>query len=227
MKHVGIIIAAGKGTRIGGDIPKQYMELKGKPVLYYSIKAFSDSFIDEIILVVGKDFLSYVKEEIVDKYSFSKVTKIVVGGEERSDSVYEGLLAVSVPEKSYVYIQDGARPMVSLELLNRVKEDVECFGSSVVAVESKDTVKMVSEDGFVMTTPDRKLLWNVQTPQTFVGSDLISAYDAFRACKGASVTDDSSVMEQFGKLPVHITKGDYRNIKITTLEDFILAEKFL
>lgn len=227
MKHVGIVMSAGKGLRVGGDIPKQYMDLCGKPVLYYSLFAMQQSFIDEIIIVVGKGDEEYVKKEIVEKYSLNKVTQIVAGGEERSDSVYEGLCAVSKPSESYVYIQDGARPMLTVELLNAVREDVEAFGTAVVGVESKDTVKLVSEDGFVITTPVRKLVWNIQTPQCFTCLEIKEAYDAFRKTSGVAVTDDSSVMEQFGKLPVHITKGDYRNIKITTSEDFFTAENFL
>lgn len=227
MKHIGLIMSAGKGLRVGGDTPKQYMDLCGKPVIYYALKAMQDSFIDEIILVVGEGDGEFVKKDIVEKYSFGKVSHIVAGGKERSDSVYNGLLCVSSPENSYVYIQDAARPMLSLELLKAAKEDVECFGTSVVGVPSKDTIKVVNEEGFVVTTPNRQYLWNIQTPQTFVCEDLLDCYKAFFACEGASVTDDASVMEQFGSLPVHITKGFYENIKITTKEDFSVAENFL
>lgn len=227
MKHIGIVVAAGKGLRAGTEIPKQYMDLCGKPVLYYSLYAMENSFIDEIILVVGEGYEEYVKKEIVEKFSFAKVSSIVCGKSERSGSVYEGLRKVSNPDDSYVYIQDGARPMLSLEILNRVKEDLECFGTSVVGVNSKDTVKIVDDDGFVATTPVRNNVWNVQTPQAFVCSDIMSAYDLFFESKDIGATDDSSVMERFGKLPVHITQGDYRNIKITTPEDFLVAENFL
>lgn len=227
MKHIGIVMSAGKGLRMGSDIPKQYMDLNGKPVLFYALNAMQESFLDEIIIVAGASDIDYVSEEIVKKYGFSKVTHIVEGGAERSDSVYNGLLSVEDPENTYVYIQDGARPCLTVDLLWKVKSDVECFGTSVVGVRSKDTVKLVNPDGFVATTPNREYLWNVQTPQTFVCSDILDAYDRFRACKNANVTDDSSVMEQFGKLPVHITEGDYRNIKITTSEDILLVQNFL
>ena len=226
-KHIGIVMSGGKGLRIGGDIPKQYMDLAGKPVLYYSLKAMQDSFIDEIIIVAAKEYIDYVKEEIVDRFSFTKVTAVVEGGEERSDSVYNGLMAIKEPETSYVYIQDGARPLLSVEMLEASREDASVYGSSVMAVPAKDTIKVVNDNGFVVTTPDRKHLWNVQTPQTFFCSDLIRAYCIFRKTEGAFVTDDASVMEQFGDIPVHITKGDYCNIKITTPEDFETAERFL
>lgn len=227
MRHVGIIMSAGKGLRVGGDIPKQYMELCGKPVLYYSIKAMQDSFIDEIIIVCGAGDEEYVRENIVNKYSLDKVRRIVEGGAERSDSVFNGLRAVLEPEKAYVYIHDGARPMLNNELLLAVREDVECFGTAVLGVNSKDTVKLVDENGFVSATPDRAFVWNIQTPQAFKGDDIIAAYEAFRERKNVKVTDDASVMECFGKLPVHITKGDYCNIKITTSEDFLTATNFL
>lgn len=227
MKHIGIVMSAGKGLRMGSDVPKQYMDLDGKPVLFYALNAMQESFIDEIIIVVGEGSIDFVSEEIVKKYGFSKVTQIVEGGAERSDSVYNGLLAVKDPDNSYVYIQDGARPCLTTDLLWKVKEDVECFGTAVVGVKSKDTVKLVGPDGFVATTPSREWVWNVQTPQTFVCSDILDAYDKFRANKNAVVTDDASVMEQFGKLPVHITEGDYRNVKITTSEDILLVQNFL
>lgn len=226
-KHIGIVMSAGKGLRVGGDIPKQYMDLCGKPVLYYSLKAMQDSFLDEIIIVCGSKDEAYVKENIVDKFSFSKVTSIVAGGEERSDSVYNGLMAVKDASSTYIYIQDGARPMLSLEMLEASRNDAACFGSSVMGVPSKDTIKVVNDNGFVVTTPDRAHLWNIQTPQTFLCSDLIAAYNRFRKERGCSVTDDASVMESFGDIPVHITMGDYRNIKITTPEDFETAERFL
>lgn len=227
MKHVGIVMSAGKGLRVGGEIPKQYMQLAGKPVLYYPLKAMQDSFIDEIIIVCGEGDEDYVKNTIVEPFAISKVSAIVPGGKERSDSVYNGLMAVKSPESSYVYIQDGARPILDVDLLTKAKDDVECFGTSVMGVRSKDTVKIVDDNGFVVTTPDRTYVWNIQTPQCFLCSDILKAYSCFRSSEGVTVTDDASVMEQFGELPVHITEGDYRNIKITTPEDFDTAERFI
>ena len=227
MKHVGIIVSAGKGLRVGGDIPKQYMDLGGKPVIFYSLDAMQKSFMDEIIIVVGKGDENFVKEEIVDRFSFTKVTAIVAGGKERSDSVLCGLENIKNPERSYVYIQDAARPMLSIELLEKIKEDVEIYGSAVAGVKSKDTIKLVNDDGFVATTPDRNYVWNIQTPQTFKADELIEAYRKMINHPDIKVTDDSSVMEMYGELPVHITEGAYNNIKITTSEDFFAAENFL
>ncbi|MBQ3891004.1 MAG: 2-C-methyl-D-erythritol 4-phosphate cytidylyltransferase [Lachnospiraceae bacterium] len=227
MRHVGILLSAGKGKRMGTDTPKQYMDLLGKPVIYYSLKTMQESFLSEIIMVVSKDDIDYVKKEIVDKYSFNKVTKIVAGGAERSDSVYLGLKEIENPSDVYVYIHDGARPMLTREHVLNLKEDVECFGTAVLGVTSKDTVKLIDEDGFVRATPKRDYVVNVQTPQVFVASDILSAYEAFLKDEGAFVTDDASVMECYGNLPVHITKGSYTNIKLTTPEDFLLAEKLI
>lgn len=227
MKHIGIVVAAGKGLRVGGEIPKQYMDLSGKPVIYYCLKAMQDSFIDEIILVCGSGDEVYVRENIVDRFSFDKVTAIVAGGKERSDSVLNGLKCIADPAGAYVYVQDAARPMLTQELLLRLKEDVECFGTAVTGVKSKDTVKIVTEDGFVNVTPDRRAVWNIQTPQAFKADDLIDAYSRYLDARNVAVTDDSSVMEMFGCLPVHITEGDYSNLKITTAEDFEIARIFI
>ena len=228
MKHVGIVMSAGKGLRAGGDIPKQYRMLLGKPVLYYCLKAMQDSFIDEIIIVSGTGDENYVKENIVDSFGFTKVSKIVAGGDERQDSVYAGLTAVEFSDsETYVYIQDGARPMLSMDILNRAKEDVLKYKSAVVGVKSKDTVKISDKDGFVEKTPVRDLVWNIQTPQAFEYSLIMKAYDLMMSQKNVFVTDDSMVVEQYGNTKVHLTEGDYKNIKITTPDDFEIAEKFL
>lgn len=227
MKHVAIVLSAGKGSRIGGDIPKQYMDLDGKPVLYYSLKTFQDSFIDEIIIVCAEEFKEFIKSEIVDRYSLSKVVAIVTGGAERSDSVYNGLLAVREPDKAYVYVHDGARANISKKVLDTAREDVINYGSAVVAVNSKDTVKTVDENGYVVSTPDRNLVFIIQTPQVFLCNELMDAYTKLQAHPGTKVTDDSSVMELYGNRKIHISKGDYCNIKITTIEDFQTATNFL
>ena len=226
MKHIGIVVSAGKGLRVGGDTPKQYMDLCGRPVITYCLRAMQDSFIDEIVIVVGAGDVEFVQKEIVEKFSFTKVTAVVEGGAERSDSVFNGLKAVSTAD-SYVYIQDAARPMLNVEILKAACEDVEAFGSSVIAVRAKDTVKVVNDEGFVVTTPDRRYLWNVQTPQAFSFSDIYEAYNKYFKGGNGTVTDDASVMELFGRLPVRITEGSYENIKITTPEDFVTAERFL
>lgn len=253
-KCTAIVLSAGKGKRMGTDKPKQYLDLCGKPVLYYCLKAFQYSFIDEIVIVASKDDFSYIREEIVDKYGITKVIKIVEGGAERYDSVLCGLKAAGVPDlgttysdgtdtegayeageckyPDYVFIHDGARPFVDDEILMRAYETVEKFGTAIVAVPSKDTVKIVDDCGITIDTPDRSTVWLMQTPQVFVYKKILKAYENMEAgsltLMGKScITDDAMVMEQFGSLPVHVSMGSYRNIKITTPEDMIMAEAFI
>lgn len=227
MKHIGIVLSAGSGKRIGGRIPKQYMELCGKPVLFYSLKAMQDSFIDEIILVTGAADVDFCRTEIVEKYGFAKVKAIIPGGAERYNSVYEGLKHIEDPAGCYVYIHDGARPLLSFEILENNRESVALYNAVVTAVPSKDTIKLVSPDGTVRATPDRSSVWNVQTPQTFRADLLMEAYDRMFENPDSFVTDDGMVMENYGTAKVHVCKGSYSNIKITTPEDFSVAENFI
>lgn len=243
-----IVLSAGKGKRMGTDRPKQYLDLCGKPVLYYSLKAFQESFMDEIVIVASKDDAAYIKDEIVDKYGIGKVSEIVEGGAERYDSVLCGLRALGSFDMKegdgcdYVFIHDGARPFVDDEILKRAYETVREFGTAVTAVPVKDTVKIVGSDGITIDTPDRNSVWLMQTPQVFRYRDIFEAYlkmeeelyssdamskDAGNSAEHIRITDDAMVMEHFGSLPVHIIRGSYRNIKITTPEDMIISKAWI
>ena len=230
MKHIAIVMAAGSGKRMGGDIPKQFLLIRNKPVLYYTLKTLEESFIDEIILVTRHEDISYCEDEIVKRFGFKKVKKTVPGGAERYLSVYEGLKSVEETD-SYIYIQDGARPLLTEDILLRVKESVEKYDATVTAVESKDTVKIADDNGFVADTPLRKKVWNAQTPQAFLYKVIKAAYDKLieeeETGKNFNITDDSQVCELFSKTGVYITKGDYNNIKITTESDLAAVEKIL
>lgn len=136
---VGIIVAAGSGNRMSSKQKKQYIDVQGKPLLYYSLRAFQDSSVDEIILVTSADEIEYCQKEIIEKYKMTKVTKVVAGGEERYESVYEGL-KVTNPD-SYVLIHDGARPMISVELIERIMKAVVKYKACIAAVPVKDTIK--------------------------------------------------------------------------------------
>ena len=165
-RNVAIVLAAGQGKRMNSKVQKQYLLIKEKPVLYYTLRAFENSFlISEIILVTGKDEISYCQQEIVEKYGFSKVRKIVPGGKERYHSVYEGIKAID--QADYVLIHDGARPFVDEEIIERVCASVEEHKACVVGMPVKDTIKISDQEGFAAQTPDRRLVWQVQTPQTF------------------------------------------------------------
>ena len=226
-KHTAIVLAAGKGTRMQADIPKQYLELNGRPVLYYSLKAFEESFVDEIILVAGKNEAEYCKSRIVDRYGFHKVTHIVTGGAERFLSVYQGLLAAK--DADYVYIHDGARPFLTDDILCRARQCVLEYGACAAGMPVKDTIKVSDQEGFVASTPDRSHLWQIQTPQAFHYSWIRGAYDRLfsREEYQQGVTDDAMVLETMTDHRVRLIEGSYGNIKVTTPEDMAVASALL
>lgn len=225
-KCIAIVLAAGQGKRMGSKIQKQFLEIQGKPVLYYSLACFEASpLIQEIILVTGKDCIEYCRKEIVEKYNFKKVGKITAGGKERYDSVYAGLLACK--DADYVFIHDGARPFIDTQILERAFQAVKECGACVVGMPSKDTIKIADEDGYVKDTPDRKNVWTIQTPQVFAYDVIRQAHEEVRRGNMQGITDDAMVVEQQGKYRVKMVEGSYKNMKITTPEDLLVAESFL
>lgn len=226
MKCTAIVLAAGQGKRMNSKIQKQFLNIQGYPVLYYSLKCFQEcSWMDEIILVTGEGEQEYCREEIVNKYHIDKVSKIVAGGKERYHSVYHGLKACA--ETDYVFIHDGARPFVSREILDRGLECVQKWEACAAGMPSKDTVKIVNEEGIVKSTPNRNFVWNVQTPQVFGYQLVADAYESALQGDCVGITDDAMVVEQYGNHPVRLYKGSYENIKITTPEDLGVAEVFV
>ena len=242
MKHIAIVLAAGRGKRMNSKVAKQYLLLRDKPVLYYALQQFEHSFVDHIILVAAPEEIDYCSREIVARFQFSKVCAIVAGGKERYHSVHQGLEAAEklllqdkngTMEEACVYIHDGARPFVTEEILIRARESVEAYGSGVVAMPVKDTIKIADEEGFAVSTPKRSLVWQMQTPQCFRYADIRNGYDRLIAEEtmlleqGISITDDAMVMELFGHDRIKLVEGSYHNIKITTPEDLQIAEGFL
>lgn len=222
-KCTAIVLAAGQGKRMGTKIQKQYLDIAGKPVLYYSLRAFERSkIIDEVVLVAGAGQTDYCEKEIVSKYGFQKVKAIVEGGAERYHSVMNGLRCV---KGGYVFIHDGARPFVTEDILERVYQEVLQEKACVVGVPVKDTIKMADENGFVDRTPDRSRLWQVQTPQVFETELIRNAYEKLMEQSEVIVTDDAMVVEQMSGNKVKLVTGSYNNIKITTSEDLLMAEK--
>lgn len=220
-----VVLAAGRGRRMGTKIQKQFLEIKGKPVLYYSLAAFEASeVIDDVILVTGEEQIEYCRKEIVEKYHFTKVREITAGGSERYESVYKALLVMG--NEGYVFIHDGARPFVNEEIICRAYEAVCAHRACVVGVPSKDTIKIADEEGFAKETPDRKYLWCVQTPQVFETALVKEAYLKLMQEEHIQVTDDAMVVEQMLGIPVKLVEGAYTNIKITTPEDLPIAEVF-
>ena len=221
-----IVLAAGQGKRMHSKIQKQFLEIGGKPILYYSMECFQKSpLIQDIILVTGEDMISYCQSEIVEKYGFTKVCKVTAGGKERYDSVYAGLLCCQ--DTDYVYIHDGARPFVTEEMIQRGYEAVKRTNACVMGMPSKDTVKLADPSGYIKETPDRKIVWNIQTPQIFSYDLIRGAYESIRKKDMSNVTDDAMVVEQETGTKILLVEGSYQNIKITTPEDLWIAEAFL
>ena len=220
-KTVCIMLAGGKGKRMGTKVSKQYLLLEGKPVLFYSLKAF-EPYVDEIIVVAAEGEEEYCRENIINKYEIEKVSAVVTGGAERYLSVYEGLKAISnTDEEVYVLIHDGARPFVTGEVIKESINKVKETGACIVAVPSKDTVKIGNVSNIVESTPDRRRVWLVQTPQTFEYNSIYGAYKAAIESGREDITDDSMVMESFGDKEIHFVEGNYDNIKLTTPEDLV------
>lgn len=228
-KYAAIVLSAGSGSRMKSDIPKQYLPLIEKPVIYYSLMAFQNSPVDEIILVSGANDIEYCRKEIVERYGLSKVTKIVAGGKERYDSVYEGLCAT---DAEYVLIHDGARPVLTSDLIDRMIQGVETTGACIAAMPVKDTIKLSDEHKQVASTPDRKHLWMVQTPQCFARTLLEESYEILKCKQKAGenvpdITDDAMIVEYATGKKITLVEGAYTNLKITTPEDLAVAEIFL
>lgn len=234
-KHcTAIVLSAGQGKRMGAPIQKQYIEIQGRPIIYYSLHVFEESnIIDDMILVVGHGQEDYVYDEIVRKYGFSKVRAIVPGGKERYDSVWNGLKIIrngalgANAGDGYVFIHDGARPFVDEAILERAYDTVSRHRACVAGMPSKDTVKIVDEDGYAVNTPERKYVWNVQTPQVFETKLITEAYSRMMRKETIQVTDDAMAVEQEMQVPVKLFEGSYMNIKITTPEDLETARSFL
>ena len=239
-RTAAIVLAGGKGTRMGSDTPKQFMQVEGHPLIYYSLKAFENSFVDEIVLVCSKEDVERCTTEIVEKYAFSKVKGVVAGGTERYHSVYNGMKALRCIYEGdnrnpadIVMIHDGARPLVSQDIINRVYEAAELYHAAVAAVPAKDTVKMADTEGFATETLRRDLVWLMQTPQAFDFYEIYEAYsrlidsEADLAEKGIKVTDDAMVLELFSERRVKFVEGDQSNIKVTTPDDLHLLRYYM
>ena len=215
-----VIVAAGKGRRMGTEISKQFLPLCGKEILAHSVEKFEKAEkIRDIVLVTGKDSLQDVRD-MVQEYGWKKITSVVAGGKERQDSVWNGLQAVSA-DTEIVLIHDGVRPFVTEDILNHSIETAVEMGGCVAGVPAKDTIKVADSEGFICETPDRSRLWLTQTPQIFRRDWYLQAAEQARA-EGVDVTDDCQLLERAGR-KVHLSMGSYFNIKITTQEDLPIA----
>lgn len=223
-KNCALIVAGGKGKRMGKSINKLFLPLRGKPVLAYTLDIFDRcDLIDNIILVAAEDEIPYCKDEVVLKYGIRKTIKIVPGGKERQESVRNGLNFLNGDE--IVLIHDGARPFLNEQIIEKGIKYAEMYGACACGVEPKDTIKIKAADGFSKATPNRSDLFCVQTPQCFKADIIKKAHEKVLKEK-VSVTDDTMAAEYAG-YKVYLFEGSYENIKLTTPEDLLLGEKIL
>ena len=235
-----VILAAGSGTRMHSSVPKQFMDLEGKPLIWYSLETVErSSIIDDCVLVTGAEDISYMRREIVEKYGFSKVSSITEGGGQRYESVACALEVLENRELrtpyggGYVFIHDGARPFLTEKILEDTYAAVYAYGACVAAMPSKDTVKLADAEGYARQTPNRNSVWLVQTPQVFESRMICEAYRMLMtrlpmlAQQGIEITDDAMVVETMLHRHVKLVPASYENIKVTTPEDMRVAAALL
>jgi 2-C-methyl-D-erythritol 4-phosphate cytidylyltransferase len=219
MKKIAVIVAGGNGTRMNAGIPKQFLLLNGKPVLYYTINSFLQAYKDiSIILVLPKTHIAE-GEELIHSFFKGNAIQITEGGETRFHSVQNGLR--SVKEESIIFVHDGVRCLLSTDLIHRCYDTAVEFGSAIPVIDSKDSIRILNEAG--NETVDRNSIKLVQTPQTFKSNILLPAY---KTGYEKRFTDEASVVEAFGQT-IHLIKGEENNIKITQPVDLIIAAQLL
>ncbi len=224
MKTVALIVAGGSSERFGGEMPKQYIEIDRKPLLSHTIEKFEKAdFIDAIVLVVAEDYLAFTSENIVDRFNFQKVAKIVSGGKSRRESVLNGLKSLSI-STTHVAIHDAARPLVSVDDINKVVKMAKEEKAAILASQAVDTIKQTS-GRYIERTLERKKLYHAQTPQVFEYELILNAHQSFNGDEFL-ITDDASLLELQG-VKVKIVEPTSVNFKVTTQTDFQMAEMIL
>lgn len=223
LRCTAIIMAAGKGKRMQTAVSKQFLPVCGKEILAWTVDVFEKSpLVDTILLMASADGKEDV-QHLWNTYGWKKVAAVLEGGKERQNSVANGLAAVG-EDTDIVLIHDGVRPFVTEEMIADSIVAAQAYGGAVIGVPAKDTIKVCSADGLAVETPDRSTLWQIQTPQTFQRDLIVNAYEKADR-DGFLGTDDASVAE-FAGHQVKVVMGSYRNIKITTKEDMVIAEAF-
>lgn len=228
MKVAAIIAAAGLGRRMQQDIPKTYLPLAGKPILIHTLEVFEKvPEVHEVLVVVHPEDLEFCQEEILTPHPLKKVLRLVPGGKERQDSVYNALkiLKKEAEDLEVILVHDGVRPLVSPALVGQVVAAARRYGAAILAVPCQDTLKRVNSRREVVDTVDRHELWQVQTPQAFRADILWRAYQEAMS-QGFYATDEAALVEALGK-PVVVVPSSPLNLKITTQDDLKMAEAFL
>lgn len=217
-----VIPSAGAGIRMGAGRPKQFLSLRGKPVLGLTLEAFERcGAVGTVILVAPAEDLDYCARDIVVRYGLSKVKRIVSGGARRQDSVRLGLEACP-PDCHIVVVHDGVRPLVRPGLIERVVAEALDYGAAVAALPVKETLKEALETGFIGKTLDRRRLRMIQTPQAFRFRELVKAHRTAHEQGWDEMSDDALMLERLG-LPVRLVEGAEDNIKVTTPNDLEVA----
>jgi 2-C-methyl-D-erythritol 4-phosphate cytidylyltransferase len=220
-KVFAIIPAAGSGTRIGGDVRKQFLLLKGKPIIVHTLQQFEHCpDVDEIALALPESAMSEM-EMIVKRFRLHKVSKMVMGGAKRQDSVCNVLNRLSLKESDIVFVHDGVRPFIETKRISHLLKVCKEYDAAVLAVQPKDTIRRSTGGGFFDQTLDRTALWLIQTPQVFRAKLLVKAFEKAKKDKFYS-TDEAALVERLG-VKIRIVEGSYDNIKITTPEDLELG----
>lgn len=223
MNTVALIVAAGRGVRFGGDIPKQFRIILDRPLLAWTARQFEKArLVDEIILVIAEDFMLYANDKVMKQSSFAKLKRIIKGGETRRESVLNGLKALPI-STGFVAIHDGARPLVDAADIDRVIAVAHKERAAILARPIADTVKRV-EAGYVISSLDRSKLYRAETPQVFQYDLIKSAHEKY--APGTEVTDDSALVEALG-FKVRTVIPEKRNLKVTTEEDMQLAKMII
>ncbi len=221
-KNIAIIPAAGAGVRMGMDRAKQFLNLAKRPILAMTLESFQDcGAVDAVIVVVPEKDVDFCKKEIVEKFGFHKVEKVVPGGARRQDSVRLGIEAIN-QNCELVVIHDGVRPFITADDIGRMVSEAKIHGAVIAGLPAKETVKEVNGDLTVTGTYDRNRVWLIQTPQVFQYQDILKAHQKAFEENWGEATDDSALVEKL-RIPVKVILGTENNIKVTTTNDLALA----
>ncbi len=222
---VALVPAAGRGLRMGGPVPKQFLSIGGQPLIVHSLRTLqASSVIDAIVLAVPESDLAYCQSDIVEAHRFTKVIKVVAGGQERQDSVRHALAVVD-SQVEIVVVHDAVRPFLTQRMLEEVVAAARSNGAAIIALPMRDTVKLVGGGHVIERTVDRKPLWLAQTPQAFRREWLQEAHRKAQI-DGMASTDDAYLIEWLGR-PVTVVEGSGENIKVTRPEDLVIGEAIL